>query len=170
DLDETIFKAINPGNLSRSKLIWSQIERLQKLECPHTGSRAKQWKGKRSQIVGKKFENLISYLFENSKVFSVSTNISTESSEIDLLIELGMMATKIPFLNGAGSYIIGEAKCHSEGPKTQWVARLRGLMETHSTSRSFLIAGCTPRTVHRKIRAEISLNAAQNKVVVLIGT
>lgn len=170
DLDEAAFKYANPTNLPKLKRIWRQIERVQDLKCPYRDATKKaQWVGKRSAIVGKKFENFFQTLFSQSKVFAVAQNVSTESSEIDILITLSVLSQKIPFLLNQGAHILGEAKCHKDGPSVQWVARLSGLMNTHGCSMSLLLTACKSRNVHPKIRSEIHANAILGKPILLVG-
>lgn len=170
ELDEQAFRYANPSNLAKLNMYWKQLERLHKLKCPTKKAAEKQqWSGRRAQIVGATFEKFFGALFYRSKVFTVQRNVSTESSEIDLLISMSMLSQQIPFLSGKGALILGEAKCHKDGPSVQWVARLGGLMSTHSTQISFLLTGCESRKLNPRIRSEITANALLNKPIIIIG-
>lgn len=169
DVDERCFEYLNPLNAFKARLVWRQIEKLQSLICPSSGVKKKSWNSKRGTIVGKRFERFFKILFEGSKIFTTQSRIQTGSSEIDLLISLTMLSQKIPFLMNQGDRIIGEAKCQVKPPAVSWVARLGGIMDTHSVQISILITACSSRKLQGRARNEIHAQAIRGRPIILIG-
>lgn len=117
-----------------------------------------QWTGLKSYVVGYKFEQLIEVLFEDSKLFSVQNRIVSTSAEIDYLVNIhGPWGQMFPIFHGHTS-LIGEGKCHVTNPKSEWVNKLTGVMNSHHTTVSIIFVFSPPKAAAKPFRESIKDN------------
>jgi hypothetical protein len=163
-LNDQIFEYLAP--LDRAEFDAKRLNLDIALGLPNS---TKVQKGARGAAIGKAFEELVIALLKGSSVFSYQGNIRSTIAEIDFLISILPMASCVAMLRKHGTHILGEAKCYTSGPKTEWVTELAGLMETHSATLSILFIGSKEAQLKREIRVAIALVAAKGKVVVPFG-
>jgi hypothetical protein len=167
-LNDAIYEWALPVRKERIKCLYGRLLKLTAWKSPNTGAAAKADQGRRSRVVGLVYERLLRGLFDGG-VLSVEQNIRTTTSEIDLLLKVEPTAYALPMLDGAGTHVIGEAKCHAKAPSSELVNELRGFIDTHSATLAFLFVFCTSRQIAPDARQAIALHGAQGRYIVPIG-
>lgn len=126
-------------------------------------------KGRKAHLTGKIFERLVRCLFDGCLAMKALPNLHSSTSEIDFLVQVLPLGKALPFVDSCGTHLMGEAKCVLKGLKKEWIDELRGIMDTHGTSRGLLFTAVTPRKLSREPRVAIALHAAQGRLVVPFG-
>lgn len=164
DHNEEIYEYLAPVHRSRFTIRYGRLQRLRALKPTNKTER-----GRVGRLVGKAYEHLISGLLAGGQALTFQGNVRTTTSELDFLVRIEPLAIAIPFLKDAGTHLVGEAKCHTKAPKSEWINEMRGILDTHGAKLGLLFVGCTPRHLASDIRVAVALHAQSQRVIVPIG-
>jgi hypothetical protein len=164
DLNAQIFEFIAPVDRAAFTVKHSALQAA--LAMP---SGTKVQKGAKSAAVGKAFEELVIAMLKDSKAIQYKNNIRTTVAEVDFLIAVLPSGSCVPMLRQSGTHILGEAKCYTSSPKTEWVTELVGLMALHKTTTAILFLGSKAKKLQREIKVAIAIAAAKGAMVVPFG-
>ncbi len=169
DPDDEVYAYLCTTDLKRLKHWLARLERVAALPTTGSGIKAKAKRGQKSNLIGTIFERLIRVLLDGCKGIHHDGNIRTSTSEIDFRVKFGPLASAIPMFRAAGTHGIGEAKCLTSGPKTEWINELAGLLGTHGATLAILFTACAPKRLRGDLRTAIGMHAVQGKAIVPFG-
>lgn len=153
-------------NQLKAKLF--QLERLLKLKHGAESQRSKpEWNGKKSQLVGKAFENVVNCLLDNN-FFIVRQNTRTGAGEIDALLTVNNLHAFLTKQFSNGENVLCESKCHDKIIlESQWVARLHGLMPTHGARTALIFSFGKSGTIPLESRTQMYAAWLQSKLLIV---
>ena len=168
-LNEKVLEWALPVRRDRIKCLYGRLVRVTEWKSTKKGAAAKTDQGRRSRVVGLVYERLLRSLLDGGGALSVEANVRTTSNEIDLLLKIQPIGIQLPVFQGAGTHIIGEAKCHSKAPSSELVNEMRGFLETVSATLGFLFVFCKSKTIETDARQAIAYHGAQGRYIVPVG-
>lgn len=161
---DKLYNYIAPNNVAK---LGAHMRRLERVRAMNVSGKKK--KGQHARVIGMLFERLIKALVADSQALRFVGNVRTTTSEIDVVLAVQPAGAFVPMLRDAGNHIIGEAKCYTKGPKSEWVNEMRGTLATHGATVGILFLACTTRALASDIRYTIALHAAQGIKIVPFG-
>lgn len=164
--NEEIYNYLSATDIPKLEHCLNRLEKL-RAYSPPKGNRKAQ--GKKSRLLGLMLEKISRIFLNGCNCLSHNGNVRTTTSEIDFLIGVEPTGLLVPFLADAGTHIIGEAKCYSSGPKTEWVNELAGLLPNHQAKIAFLFTACPPKQLRSEFRVAVAMHAARGVTIVPFG-
>lgn len=131
----------------------------------------KSWVSNRGRRVGKAFEELCGSLLKMTTILNYHSDVSTEISEIDFLIEKSSpAANSFDVFKISNGFILGEAKCYA-GNKFDgdWLIKVRGRMDQHNINLALLFVSCQKDKFQGAPYKNFMVNSAQQKYIIPIG-
>ncbi|QUL57589.1 acetylglutamate semialdehyde dehydrogenase [Paenibacillus tritici] len=103
---------------------------LTRLDDLHKGIK----KSNTTKETGKALEDLVSFLFDKSSIFSVYENIRNTTNEIDQLLELNYKGEKLRhFIKLPGDIFLSECKNYNKKIDVTWVGKFYTLLESNKS-------------------------------------
>lgn len=168
-LNDQIYDYLSKTDTNRLKTWMDRLNRVRNFEIKGNSSHAKSQRGKKSNLVGKIFEQLVRTILDGCTVLRHDGNIRSTTSEIDFRIIIEQTGLCIPMLRDNGTHVIGEAKCLLKGIKTEWFNELAGILTTHGATMAILFTASPPKKLPTNHRQALALLAAKNHKIVPVG-
>ena len=125
-----------PGTVTR----WlARIDRITNAVKP-SGVTAAKWRGRKNQIKGRAFEQMLAAVLRSVRFFSSWENVGTTTNEIDLLVQVGIGCQVSPVLRQWGSHFICECKLVNKGVNATWIGKLNTVLELHHSEVGVLVS------------------------------
>jgi len=169
NLGQEIYQYFCTTDLPRLSALKTRIEQVRLLKVKGSSKKARSFRGKQSRHVGLLLERLMLLLLGGCSCLKVDTNVNLTTAEIDYLVRIGPDASFFPMFREAGTHAIGEAKCVSAAPSTEWINELAGILATHGASLGFLFTAAPPKKLAHHARTAVALHCVAGKTIVLFG-
>ena len=125
--------------------------------------------GRKSNLVGRIFEQLLATLIDGCKILRFGANVRTTVGELDFLLHIEALASAVPMFRTAGAHAIGEAKCYTTGMKSEWLNEFAGILPAHQANLGILFMAAPSKKLRSDHRTIIGLHAARGIFVVPFG-
>jgi hypothetical protein len=167
--EDLIYNYLSPPFPPKSVSRWiARFNRIENAAKPPAVKPA-QWKGKKSRIKGRAFENMARSVIRCVPSLSVWQNVATTTNEIDLLVRIGLAIQVSPIVRQWGSHFICECKLVNQGINSTWVGKLNSVLELHGSEVGLLISSQGPPK--GKVKTQIHMHAFKTppRVIVCIS-
>lgn len=168
-LNDQIYDYLSVTNTDRLAQWIARLSRVRDFEVKGNSKEARALRGKKSNLIGRIFEELVRTILDGCNALRHDGNIRSTTSEIDFRIVIEPSGLCIPMLKDNGTHAIGEAKCLVSGVKTEWFNELAGILTTHSATLAILFTASPPKKLNTNHRQALALLAAKDHRVVPVG-
>lgn len=166
--NDEIFAYLSNTNISRLKEWMVRLKKVRDFSIPRN-KKTPQKKTQKNRLLGKILEEAVRVLLDGCRCLQHDGNLRTTTSEIDFLLRIETLGLAVTILRDVGPHVIGEAKCYSSAPRTEWVNEFIGILQSHGARLGYLFTACPPRNLRSEIRTAIAIHAGAGKQVVPFG-